>query len=125
MRGGELRFRLLAAVLAVGGVLWGLFCLPIFVNNEHVERPIMVFGPGYVVTIGYICRILWTMDRDLRRLVWGASALVQGAWLCWFLIGILNQGFRGFAFQYLALSWWTFSFLVSAYALIVDVSEEG
>jgi hypothetical protein len=118
------RFRILASALAVGGVVWGLFCLPFFIIGD-ISRSLMLFGPGYLITIGYICRTFWTPISEWRRMIWGTSAIVQGAWLTWVLIEATKRGLRGIAFEYISLGWWAFAFLASLYGVVRDVDEPG
>lgn len=106
----------LAIILAIGGVGWGLFCLPFLFWSPSYS--LMIFGPGYVVTAGYILRACSTLSLGARVGVWLLSSLVQGAWLLWVLIAIFDGAwFRGNgAFQFVTLGWWIFAFVASGYA---------
>ncbi len=116
----------LAALLAIGGSFWGYLCLPsILLYSPRDAMPLLVFGPGYLVTIGYLVLCLRVPSPGWQRAIWGASALVQGAWLLEFinsqlgLRGLLENPWQS---PYLAFpiagAWWTFSFAASIYALI-------
>ena len=113
------KIRILAGILAVGGLLWGLFCL-IFIVAGDTAKALMLFGPGYVVTVGYIVRCCSLPPLAWRRAIWGLSGLVQGAWLLWALSGVVQSGFRGFAFEFITLAWWLFAFAVSVYGLVAE-----
>jgi hypothetical protein len=66
--------RLLAVILSFGGVGWGMFCLPfLFWNPSHA---FLIFGPGYVVTVGYILLACCTLSWSKRVAMWLLSALV-------------------------------------------------
>jgi hypothetical protein len=118
------KLRVVAGALAVGGVLWGLFCLPFMVAGTLLAWA--CFGPGYLVTGAYIVRCFTTPPLGWRRAIWAASALVQGAWLLWALDGV-RQGawFSGFAFEFVTLGWWTFAFAVSVYGVIAEWATYG
>lgn len=103
--------RLIAVVLALGGSGWGVFLLLAF--GPAVLFPVP-FGVGYVVTAGYILRASTTPAIGLRRLIWGASVLVQGAWLC---LGIADLGRTG---PNLFFWWWAFATAASVVALTTE-----
>lgn len=117
-------FRITAACFAVGGLLWSLFCL-VFVVFGDFTRSILLFGPGYLVTMGYVYRALWTPSNLARRVIWGLSALVQGAWLYWFITNVIEYGLRGTKFDFVALTWWTVTFAMSIYAFAKDVNSDN
>jgi hypothetical protein len=115
----------LAALLAVGGCFWGFFLLPRVMLNADATIMLLLLGPGYLVTAGYLVLCLRVPSPGWQRAIWGASALVQGAWLVFFidaefsrrgLLGNLWFG-AGFADPIFG-AWWTFSFAASIYALI-------
>ncbi len=84
----------LAALLAVGGSFWGYLCLSSMLAVLGGDAiPLLVFGPGYLVTIGYLDLCLRVPSPGWQRAIWGASALVQGAWLLEFINSQL--GLRG------------------------------
>lgn len=96
-----------------------MFCLIFFLYGKLL-RPLLLFSPGYIVTIGYIIRACYLPSLELRRVIWGASALVQGAWFSWFAVGDFSHGMHGFAFEWISLLWWAFAFLASIYGLVAD-----
>ena len=115
--------RILAGVLATGGILWGLFCLPLLWDFDSLLKP-LIFGPGYLATVGYFIRCLSTPSLIWRRVIWVASILVQGAWLTTLLWEqVTRQGFFGHASGAGLLilgGWWTFAFFVSVYGLVAE-----
>ena len=111
--------RLQAIILSIGGVGWGLFCLPFLFWNPSYA--LMIFGPGYFVTVGYILRAGCTLSLGARMAVWLLSSLVQGSWLIWATIGIAEGAwFRGGAFDYIPLVWWFFACIASVYGLFTE-----
>src|SRR5260221_8734344 len=111
--------RLLAVILSIGGVGWGLFCLPFLFWNPSYALTIL--GPGYFVTFGYILRACSSMSSGARIVMWFLSALVQGAWLIWALKGVAQVAwFGGTAFEGFTLAWWTFACLASVWAAFTD-----
>jgi hypothetical protein len=118
--------RILAGVLAVGGIAWGLFCLPLLLDFDSPLK-LLLFGPGYLVTAGYLVRCLGRPSLTWRRSIWGASALIQGAWLA-SLVGqtIARRGFFG-NLNATALSilggWWLFGFSASVYGFLYEPAE--
>jgi hypothetical protein len=116
--------RSLAVVLSIGGVGWGLFCLP-FVFWSPLGW-ILVFGPGYVVTIGYLVRAFSTMSLGSHIGIWLLSALIQGAWLIWALSWVFQGAwFRGHTFEVVILGWWVFAFAASMYAICTERNEKS
>jgi hypothetical protein len=111
-------FQVLAYVLAIGGTLWGIFCLLFFLMAPL--ESVLIFGPGYLVTYGYCRRALGKTTDESRRNIWGASAVVQGAWL--FTAGreIFHSVNREGGFAVLLLGWWMTSFGISCWAFVAD-----
>ena len=124
------RLRIFAGVLAAGGVFWGLFCLPLMIVGVPI-RTIPTFGPGYLVTAGYIMRALMASPPSglavvLARAMWWLSALVQGAWLSWLILGLIENPYDSTIwtpFGVLILLWWTFAFAVSVYGIFNEPRE--
>jgi hypothetical protein len=119
----------LAIFLAIGGMLWGLFCLPFLLLGDPL-RTIPTFGPGYVVTFGYLVRAIYTPSIRLRVGIWLLSALVQGAWLLWSLSGVLtgeyfSDYYKAFIFGIIILVWWAFAFAASVYGIFTDRFPRG
>lgn len=116
-------FRALATVLAFGGVGWGLFCAIFFLRGD-VGRAMWLFGPGYVVTVGYLWRALAPPPPEWRRLIWAGSILIQGAWLNWSLPELWQRGLPHYAFGYISNGWWIASFAISILGVILDVEHD-
>jgi hypothetical protein len=121
------RHRTLAGLLAVGGTIWGMFCLPLLWEWDEPLKP-LILGPGYLVTVGYFIRCLSNPSLAWCRVIWGASGFVQGAWLISFFLpreaGFL-QAWRFFGhgngIGFLILGgWWTFAFIASVYGLTTE-----
>lgn len=113
--------RVVAAFLAVGGGCWGLMCLLVICTASDAT-PLLLFGPGYVVTIGYIFRTIVDPSRGVRLWIWGSSAVVQGAWwggVTAFLLMGYSQGrpFEGLNILYI---WWTFATFASIWGVFFD-----
>lgn len=109
------RFRACAIVLAIGGIMWGVFCWGLFGPGAFI-----MLAPGYVVTVGYLVRACSTPPVGWRRMIWLTSAFVQGAWLLWAMNTLLQGGwFRG-GFSTVALCWWIGAFLVSGYGYVAE-----
>jgi hypothetical protein len=100
--------RLIAVVLATVGAFWGVFLVLALGPDVLLSVP---FAVGYLVTAGYIVRVVTTPALGVRRLIWGASILVQGAWLC---VGVVDLGRRG---ADLVFWWWAFATLASVVAI--------
>jgi len=102
---------LLAVILAIGGTGWGLFLL----SGGPIALILPPFTAGYLVTIGYVCRALSQPHLEVRRGIWVASLLVQGAWML--LLGIpslLECGPNSFAV------WWAFATTASVAGLLLE-----
>src|ERR1700677_1270816 len=83
-------FRILAGLLAAGGIFWGLLCL----ENIDYSLHSLIFIPGYIITVGYIVRCFYTPRLFWLRVIWGSSAIVQGAWLVWIIAELTHEGLR-------------------------------
>lgn len=131
------RLRRLARVLALGGFLWSLFCLPLMLVGVPV-RTVLIFGPGYFVTVGYFARAIMPNPPSAAaylwaRSIWWTSAVVQGTWLGWWLSAVI-ENLRGptviTPFGIVVTVWWTFATLASIYGALternaVDATETG
>jgi hypothetical protein len=111
-------FRIIASILAVGGICWGAFLVAVI---SELAGPVAwwtycVLLPGYLITMGYIVRAVSNPPLGLRRFIWGASAIVQGAW---FLFAIVGAPIRTVG-MCLLIGWWAGSFALSAYAVFAD-----
>jgi hypothetical protein len=118
-----MRFRLLALSLAIGGIAWGLFSALLLLAGAQPLEFVVIFGPGYAITAGYIARVCHTPKPVWRILLWLASTLVQGYWLGWILLGAVRGELRGSTFELLSIAWWVYAFLVSVYGILGDVHE--
>src|SRR5262249_23471638 len=83
--------RLLAALLALGGCYWGLLLLPWLIRPDVSPLAVAVFGPGYLVTLGYIVRSVSTPPMAARYLIWVGSLLGQGAGLLGLIWGVTEK----------------------------------
>ncbi len=83
---------------------------------------VLVFGPGYLVTVGYIARSVCTPPFVFRRLIWIASFLVQGAWLAYIGSEIVEELCSGRTFNepLIPLLWWAFATIASVVGLLTD-----
>jgi len=110
-------FKFLSGILALGGLCWGLFVFVLVFAPGATELGYVVFLPGYFVTFEYLLRACWTPSIELRRFIWGSSAVVQGSWLVFYVLSVPIRG----GIQLLATAWWTIAFGISVYALFKDV----
>jgi hypothetical protein len=121
-----MHFRFLAGVLAAGGIFWGFLCSVFMFHNLAT----LIFIPGYIITVGYIVRCCYTPRLLWRRVIWGTSAVVQGAWLisimgiCIFSVysdlrhaGDVEDDVLPIIFDSL---WWAFAFGISIYGFWFD-----
>jgi hypothetical protein len=83
--------RVIAVLLAIGGIFWGVLLLPLIPHAEHPIRPLLVFGPGYLVTVAYLVRAITTPPLRYRQVIWVLSILVQGGWLALDIVDILGK----------------------------------
>lgn len=110
-----LEFWWLAAFLMLAGMGWGALCSLII-----LERPqmLLVFGPGYIVTGGFVWRTCFTCSVRLARVIWGLSAFVQGYWL----VSLIIAG--GLVMIPLGV-WWLASCFLSIMGVIWDGPERN
>jgi len=115
--------RAVASVLAAGGVLWGLFCFLLLLAFSFPPAAVLLFAPGYFITLGYLYRAISLPPFEVRSRIWMVSLLVQGAWLLWAMSGVVQgQWFRGFAFAFISLGWWIFAVIASVYCAMRERS---
>jgi hypothetical protein len=114
--------RIVASLLAMGGILWGAFCLLLVLAPYGFPGPaVLAFAPGYLVTVGYLVRACSFPPLAVRYLIWGLSFLVQGGWLLWALVGVAEgHWFTGSGFESVTLAWWAFAFFASAYGALAE-----
>jgi hypothetical protein len=123
MAHSEIRIRFLSSLLTAGGVICGLLC-SVFMFRTWDS---LVFLPGYIITVGYAIRCFHAPRLYWRRVIWGSSTIVQGAWAVgvasFAIYGVLRYGgmtfadFFGFMIYY---SWWIFALVVSIYGFRYD-----
>lgn len=115
--------RLIAGILAIGGCSWGILFLPLLVRKNVSPLAIMVFGPGYLVTFGYLVRLFGTPPLAWRYLIWISSLVVQGAWIVWMIAaGGLGQIFKE---PPIPVAWWIGSVILTAVALAYESPKGG
>jgi hypothetical protein len=114
--------RMIAGLLAAGGAYWGLMFLPLIFHAEHPIFPLLLFGPGYAVTLAYVIRLFSTPPLRARQFIWVLSILVQGGWLVCYVVVSLADGasIRRLAEPILIVFWWLFAFVGSITALIME-----
>jgi hypothetical protein len=114
--------RSLAVLLALGGCFWGLLLSPWLFRPEVSPLAVAVFGPGYLVTLGYIVRSVSTPPLMARRLIWGISIIVQGCWLAWIVWGISEKVMAGHTSNEpsLPVAWWLFATAASVVGLLAE-----
>lgn len=114
--------RMLALALAIGGCGWGLLLSPWLFRSDVSPLAVAVFGPGYVVTLGYIVRAITTPRPTVRVFIWSSSLLVQGGWLSYVTWGIVSAGeLAAKDFANGMTAWWAFATVVSAAGLFLDL----
>ncbi len=117
--------RIVAGFLAIGGIYWGVLLLPWMPQPENLLLKLFVFGPGYVVTLGYWIRVLASPPLLGIQLIWGASVLVQGGWLVCHVVATLGRegGVTRLAQPKLVVAWWLFATVGSVVALMLEREE--
>ena len=115
------KFRFLAGLLAAGGVLWGLLASAVMFRTLAS----LVFIPGYFVTAGYFVRCIYTPRLSWRRMIWGSSAFVQGAWLFIVTVFLVCPAFHeghitADDIPFIPLVWWIAAFSISIYGFLYD-----
>jgi hypothetical protein len=114
--------RLLAVLLALGGCFWGLLLSPWMLRPDVSPAAVAVFGPGYLITLGYIIRSVSTPPLVVRRLIWSASIIIQGSWLAWTIWAICEQVITGHTLNEPSLptAWWVFATAASVVGLLAE-----
>lgn len=117
--------RVLVVPLALGGCYWGLLLLPGLAQPNVESWAFALFGPGYLLTLGYIVRAISTPPLWGRRFLWVLSLLVQGGWFCYDFGGGIMQVMAGRHFNepILILAWWAFAAVASGVALFAEGHE--
>ena len=119
--------RLLAVLLALGGCFWGLLLSPWIFRPGVSPAAISGFGPGYLVTLGYIVRSVSTPPLIARRLIWAGSIMVQGSWLVWIVWAIFEQVLAGHTLNepVLFVAWWLFATATSVVGLLAEGPKQA
>ena len=114
--------RTVAGLLAIGGICWGALLLPLILRAEHLLLPLLVFGPGYIVTLAYLVRATTTPPLRGRQFIWVLSILVQGGWLACYVVATLGtDGAIGRITEpNVIVAWWVFATLASVVALMLE-----
>jgi hypothetical protein len=124
------RFRFFAGLLAAGGMFWGLLCIGTFFD---LNWGTLAFIPGYIITVGYILRCFCAPRLLWRQTIWGTSAVVQSAWLVFFISGFPYTHFQSssesgdsitkIAALTIVLTWWIFAIAISIYGFRFDKTQ--
>jgi hypothetical protein len=121
--------RSLATLLAIGGCFWGLLLSPWLLRPDVSPLAVAVFGPGYLVTVGYIVRSVSKPPTAGRLLIWLSSLLVQGAWLLFLIWGMIEKVAAGRSAAHdvanATTAWWAFATLASVVGLLADLPKQG
>ncbi len=117
-----LKFRWIALLLAIGGCYWA-FILVGLLSAENVWGFLLLFGPGYLVTFGYVVRAIWNVRVGWRRFIWIFSALVQGAWLVVVGYSNISSGLQMTPDRLAVLIWWSTATIASVYGAIADIPK--
>jgi hypothetical protein len=121
-----MKFKFLAGLLAAGGIFWTFFSIAASrISDSFLVS--LVFVPGYIVTVGHVIRCVCTPRLSWRRVIWGASVFVQGAWLVAIISALICGELRygGVAaadvFGPMVLwFWWAFALGISIHAYRFD-----
>ena len=114
--------RLLAILLALAGCFWSLLLAPWFFRPTVSPVAVLLFGPGYLVTLGYIIRSVSTPALTTRRLIWVVSLVVQGGWLAWIALSMFIGVVTGHSLNepVLVVSWWVFATAASVVGFLAE-----
>jgi hypothetical protein len=104
---------LIAFVLAVAGSFWGVLLL---VTGGLAALAPLPFGVGYLVTVGYIIRAVSVPSLTTRRVIWGASILVQGGWFAY----VALDAWPPAGADLCLLLWWALATAGSVVALVTE-----
>jgi hypothetical protein len=109
-------------LLALGGTFWGVLLAPWLFQPGVSPVAWVVFGPGYLVTIGYVIRAIGTPPRGARYLIWVSSLLIQGAWLLWLIWDVTERVAEGRSVNEPSLmaAWWLFATVSSVVGLLTE-----
>ena len=114
--------RFLVVLLALGGCFWGLMLAPWLFHADVTPLGIIIFGPGYLITMAYIVRSVCTPPLNVRRLIWVGSFVIQGAWLILGTWGMAEMVLNGQTLNetILLVLWWVFATYASVAGLLTE-----
>lgn len=113
--------RYAALALAVLATLWGLLLAPLLVSGSAAA--IVIFSPGYLLTVGYWARGTLNLPYSWRRGVWYASLFVQGIWSLIAIYFICLGGWWVTAWTTAIVGWWWLTTGLSAVCLWAEPPE--
>lgn len=113
----------LASLLALRGIFWGGFLALVIGRSGWTPIAVLILGPGYAVTLGYLIRVFGNPTPGWRQTIWGSSILVQGAWLVLHFIDATNHEARNL-FN-LPGVWWMFATVASIVGLVLEWERGG
>ena len=121
--GRAVKVRTMARVLAVGATMWGVLCAWFVIFGSWAG--VLIFGPGYVITVGYYWRAFGRPSPKWCRAIWGLSLLVQGSWFGCMVTALFSGPPRGDLssgdlWGIIMVAWWTGATIVSLVALLID-----
>ena len=105
--------RLIATILALGGIIWSVLLLSTFGLWSLLPLP---FGVGYLLTIGYCIRSVANPSMTFRSVLWWGSIVINGVFLAVDLFGNGSQAFE----KPVPLIWWSFAVSMSSIALVCE-----
>ncbi len=119
--------RVIASLLALGAFCWGILLSPVIATASEKPMVLLVFGSGYVVTLGYLILVFIPPALPSRLVVWGLSVLVQGAWLVWYGVDLVRHLTHGGSWNEppLFLGWWLFATVGSIVGLLLEKEPGG
>jgi len=114
--------RVIASLLALGACFWGILLSPVIAQTSEKPMVLLTLGPGYVVTLGYLILVFIPPALPARLLIWGLSVLVQGAWLVWIGVGLVQRLAQGGNWNEppLLVGWWLFATAGSIVGLLLE-----
>jgi hypothetical protein len=114
--------RVIAVPLALGGCYWGLLLAPWLFQPGASPLALIAFGPGYLITFCYVVRAICTPAFGVRRFIWVASILVQGAWALWITMAMAERAIGGHSINepLVIVAWWLFATVVSVVGLLAE-----
>jgi hypothetical protein len=108
----------LAILLLLGGIGFALFTWEV-VSYWNPLVGLVLFGPNYLVTLGYLLRGAYDLSLKQRVALWSFSILAQ----CWLLVPLLIGATGGGSpgkFGLPCLIWSSTALLVSIFAVMTE-----